>query len=190
MNKRLTPSTLMFSFAGLTVLATILIWAIAPDRLAFDKWTATPAETPRPESTGTGSETAAMTPPGAAEEKPTATPRPAADTAGGAGAEANAPAVSPDTSPDPSRIIVGLLEGDAPLPPSVDEFRSALKQYYSDNGGVPLWGDLSRKTALIEHLARAEQDGLNPANYPLSDLVLRLQSADDADAAAWELLLV
>lgn len=184
MKKQLSPSTLMFSFAGLTVLAAMLIWAIAPDRLAFDKWTATPAETPRPESTGTGSETAAMTPPGAAEEQPTATPRPAADTAGGAGAEASASAVSPDTSPAPSRIIVGLLEGDAPLPPSVDEFRSALKQYYSDNGGVALWGDLSRKTALIEHLARAEQDGLNPANYPLSDLVLRLQSADDADAAA------
>jgi L,D-transpeptidase YcbB len=189
MKKRLSSSALMFSFAGLAVLVTVLIWAVAPDQLALDKWAATPAQAPQAESTETEStqtesETAAAAPLGAAEQKPTATPELAAKPAGGAGDPASPSAVSPDTSQDLSRIIVGLLEGDAPLPPLADEFRSALTQYYGDDDGAALWSDVPRKTAMIEHLARAEQDGLNPAHYPLSDLVSRLQSADNADAAA------
>jgi len=199
MKKRLSSHILIFSFAGLAVLVAILIWMHAHDRFAFDMWTATPAQAPQAESTETESAVArapgtrapetengpaATRAPGATEEKSAATPPLTANTADGAGAEASAAAVSADASPDPSPIIVELLDGDAPLPPSVDEFRSALKQYYNDNGGALLWGELARKTALIEHLGRAEQDGLNPAHYPLSDLVARLQSADDADAAA------
>jgi murein L,D-transpeptidase YcbB/YkuD len=114
---------------------------------------------------------------------PTAAPPPVAGTAAGAGPEA-ASAASPDAATNLSRLIVALLEGKTPLPPMVEEFRPALVHYYDDNAGAALWGDSARKTDLIEHLARAEQDGLNPADYPLSDLVLRLQSAGDADAAA------
>ncbi len=188
MNKRLSPRALILPFAGLAVLIAILIWAFAPDEPTPDAGTATPTESPRAESTEaesseTENDTAENAASGAAEGKPTVTPQPASGEADGAGTEATT-ADSPDASQPPSRIIAELLDGDAPLPPSVDEFRPALKQYYSDNDGAELWGDSPRKTALIERLARAEQDGLNPSHYPLSDLVLRLQSAHDADDAA------
>ena len=64
-----------------------------------------------------------------------------------------------------------LLLGEAiPLPLPVRQERDALRGYYVDQGGRPLWRTPARMRGLINALRTADQEGLDPSAYPTDHL--------------------
>ncbi|MGF1640430.1 MAG: murein L,D-transpeptidase, partial [Rhodospirillales bacterium] len=78
--------------------------------------------------------------------------------------------------------VVALLDDEAATAAVPEPFRQALKAFYGGPAGTVLWRDAVRQRGLIERLARAEDDGLLPSHYPLSELVTWLQVGEGGPA--------
>lgn len=63
-----------------------------------------------------------------------------------------------------------LLGETIPLPLPVRQERDALRGYYVDQGGRPLWRTPARMRGLINALRTADQEGLDPSAYPTDHL--------------------
>jgi L,D-transpeptidase YcbB len=67
------------------------------------------------------------------------------------------------------------------LPLPIKQESAALKSYYVDNGGAPLWSNAARMTELVTALREADKEGLEPSAYPADELakIARLTFAAD-----------
>ncbi len=73
--------------------------------------------------------------------------------------------------------IVRLLDSDLPLTRDLERVRPTLRVYYKDQAGKLLWLGSPRLNALINRLSRAEEEGLDPAHYPVDGLKKRQASS-------------
>jgi murein L,D-transpeptidase YcbB/YkuD len=100
-----------------------------------------------------------------------------------------------DRSPGPSygdmtSSIALVLDTPGRLELPLERIRPALKAHYVDNRGTIYWVGTGRMTPFIQRLLDAEDDGLNPADYPIDTLIdLRdgLADHDPVSAARAEL---
>lgn len=75
---------------------------------------------------------------------------------------------TPETFEQAVENLLGQEQG-VPLP--VRQRKAALKTYYVDAAGAPIWWrNPAMSTALIEVLERAEDEGLNARDYPVESL--------------------
>ena len=90
-----------------------------------------------------------------------------------------------------SAAIAEILDSPDRLPLPLERIRPALKAHYITNNGAIYWIGSGRMTPFIQRLADAEDDGLNPADYPTDALtnVRDALSANDPYAAAQAELL-
>ncbi|NJM30827.1 MAG: hypothetical protein HC855_12660 [Rhizobiales bacterium] len=91
-----------------------------------------------------------------------------------------------DVQDEVARILTSQERLELPL----ERIRAALKAHYVDNQGTVYWVGSGRMTPFLQRLARAEDDGLNPEDYPVDALArLRdsLTSTDPFAAAKAEL---
>ncbi len=72
--------------------------------------------------------------------------------------------------------IVDLLASEPNLPLPVRQRKDALAAYYAGQNGQLLWLGQKRAQAFIDWLSSAADDGLDPASYPIEQLV-RLNEA-------------
>jgi len=92
-------------------------------------------------------------------------------------------------APEPAAVseaIAALLNAPERLPLPLERIRPVLIAHYIRDQGPVYWVGTSRMTAFLQRLADAEDDGLNPADYPIDALmdVRDSVTADDADGAA------
>ena len=84
-----------------------------------------------------------------------------------------------------------ILEGPDRLPLPLERIRPALTAHYLQQNGTIYWAGTGRMTPFIQRLIDAEDDGLNPADYPINAL-MQLRDAvvpdDPWSAAEAELL--
>lgn len=82
--------------------------------------------------------------------------------------------------------VVEILSRDERLPLPLERIRSALHAHYVRDQGTVYWVGTGRMTPFLQRLADAEEDGLNPADYPVDGLIDLRDSvtADDAFVAA------
>jgi murein L,D-transpeptidase YcbB/YkuD len=80
--------------------------------------------------------------------------------------------------------IVRLLNSGVSFAPDAERFRPALRVYYKDRAGTLLWLGADRMTTLINRLTRAEEDGLDPSQYPITTLEARRSSVATADTSS------
>jgi L,D-transpeptidase YcbB len=66
--------------------------------------------------------------------------------------------------------LLDLLANEPDLPLPIRQRREALEAYYQAFGGELLWLGSSRANAFISRLKNAEADGLNPNDYPSTQL--------------------
>ncbi|MGE0238281.1 MAG: murein L,D-transpeptidase [Parvibaculaceae bacterium] len=100
-----------------------------------------------------------------------------------------------DRSPGPSygdmtSSIALVLDTPGRLELPLERIRPALKAHYVDNGGTVYWVGTGRMTPFVQRLLDAEDDGLNPSDYPIDTLInLRdgLDAGDPMSAARAEL---
>ncbi|WP_119388996.1 L,D-transpeptidase family protein [Taklimakanibacter lacteus] len=91
---------------------------------------------------------------------------------------------------DMTSSIAVLLATPERLELPLERIRAALKAHYVDNAGTVYWVGTGRMTPFIQRLLDAEDDGLNPADYPVDTLIdLRdtLAPDDPMSAARTEL---
>ena len=86
--------------------------------------------------------------------------------------------------------IERILNGQERLPLPLERIRPALKAHYIRDKGTIYWIGSGRMTPFLQRLADAEDDGLNPADYPVDSLIgLRdaIEPSDSYGAAQAEL---
>lgn len=91
---------------------------------------------------------------------------------------------------DMTASIAVLLASPDRLELPLERIRPALKAHYVDNAGTIYWVGTGRMTPFIQRLVDAEDDGLNPADYPIDTLIdMRdgLDASDPMSAARAEL---
>ncbi|MFN0194564.1 MAG: murein L,D-transpeptidase [Aestuariivirga sp.] len=91
---------------------------------------------------------------------------------------------------DVQDAVAQILTSQERLELPLERIRAALKAHYVDNQGTVYWVGSGRMTPFLQRLARAEDDGLNPEDYPVDALArLRdsLTSTDPFAAAKAEL---
>ncbi|MGE3875431.1 MAG: murein L,D-transpeptidase [Parvibaculaceae bacterium] len=91
---------------------------------------------------------------------------------------------------DMTTSIALFLASPERLELPLERIRPALKAHYVDNAGTVYWVGTGRMTPFIQRLLDAEDDGLNPQDYPIDTLIdLRdgLDPADPMSAARTEL---
>ncbi|GJM03870.1 MAG: murein L,D-transpeptidase [Rhodomicrobium sp.] len=82
------------------------------------------------------------------------------------------------------QAIVTQLETETmSLPLPVRQQQEALKAYYIENDGAPLWIRHKRMTSLVEALRNAELEGLSPGSYPTQTLMKASGLVSHADAS-------
>ena len=81
---------------------------------------------------------------------------------------------------DMASSIALLLDSPGRLELPLERIRAALKAHYVDNAGTIYWVGTGRMTPFIQRLLDAEDDGLNPADYPI-DTLIDLRDTLDAD---------
>ena len=91
---------------------------------------------------------------------------------------------------DMTSSIALMLADPERLELPIERMRAALKAHYVDNGGTVYWVGTGRMTPFIQRLIDAEDDGLNPGDYPIDtliDLRDRIDANDPMSAARAEL---
>jgi len=91
---------------------------------------------------------------------------------------------------DMTSSIALMLASPERLELPLERIRQRLKTHYVDNGGTVYWVGTGRMTPFIQRLLDAEDDGLNPDDYPIDTLIdLRdgLAANDPMSAARAEL---
>ncbi|WP_162918718.1 L,D-transpeptidase family protein [Taklimakanibacter deserti] len=91
---------------------------------------------------------------------------------------------------DMTSSIALMLAAPERLELPLERIRQQLKTHYVDNGGTVYWVGTGRMTPFIQRLLDAEDDGLNPDDYPIDTLIdLRdgLDANDPMSAARAEL---
>ncbi|CAN5454351.1 L,D-transpeptidase family protein [soil metagenome] len=91
---------------------------------------------------------------------------------------------------DVTGAIALILDSPGRLELPLERIRVALRAHYVDNGGTIYWVGTGRMTPFIQRLAFADDDGLNPEDYPigtLSDLRDAIDPSDVMTAARAEL---
>ena len=83
-----------------------------------------------------------------------------------------------------SRTIEAILIGPTRLPLPLERIRPALEAHYARDRGDIYWVGTDRMTPFIQRLADAEDDGLNPADYPIDALIDFRDSLDGDDPQA------
>jgi murein L,D-transpeptidase YcbB/YkuD len=66
--------------------------------------------------------------------------------------------------------VIDLLANEPRLPLPIKQRRDALRAYYQEFGGDMLWLGTPRADALVARLKAAEEDGLDPKDYPSGQL--------------------
>ena len=90
-----------------------------------------------------------------------------------------------------SAAVAGILQGPDRLPLPLERIRPALAAHYVRDGGTIYWVGTGRMTPFIQRLIDAEDDGLNPQDYPVDALIELRDSVspdDPVGAAQAELL--
>lgn len=80
--------------------------------------------------------------------------------------------------------IVRILDHKDRLPLQLERVRDVLRQHYIDNQGAILWVGTGRMTPLVQRLEFAEDDGLQPGDYPVDYLVDLRDQVDPTNALA------
>jgi murein L,D-transpeptidase YcbB/YkuD len=88
------------------------------------------------------------------------------------------------TYSDVQAAVAQILTSPGRLELPLERIRAALKAHYVDNQGTIYWVGSGRMTPFLQRLARAEDDGLNPADYPVDALTQLRDSITAADAFA------
>lgn len=70
-----------------------------------------------------------------------------------------------------NEVVVALLSTPDSLEFQVRKRVEALKQFYSDPASQTLWDDVGRSKAFLRRLHNAQEDGLDPADYPVDVLM-------------------
>ncbi|MCB1487409.1 MAG: L,D-transpeptidase family protein [Bauldia sp.] len=78
--------------------------------------------------------------------------------------------------------IVDLLANEPNLPLPVRQRQEALTTYYTEQNGELLWLGQERSPAFIQWLRSAADDGLDPASYPIEQLVRLSEAVPVTDA--------
>ncbi|MBK1869359.1 L,D-transpeptidase family protein [Aestuariivirga sp. YIM B02566] len=81
---------------------------------------------------------------------------------------------------DMTSSIALFLDSPGRLELPLERIRPALKAHYVDNGGTIYWVGSGRMTPFIQRLVDAEDDGLNPDDYPI-DTLIDLRDGIDAN---------
>lgn len=81
---------------------------------------------------------------------------------------------------DMTSSIALILDSPGRLELPLERIRPALKAHYVDNGGTIYWVGSGRMTPFIQRLVDAEDDGLNPDDYPI-DTLIDLRDGIDAN---------
>ena len=92
---------------------------------------------------------------------------------------------------DVSAAVAQILNAPGRLPLPLERIRPALQAHYIRDAGTIYWVGTGRMTPFIQRLAFAEDDGLNPADYPVDSLIEirdRITAGDPNGAAEAELL--
>lgn len=75
-------------------------------------------------------------------------------------------------SRDVPTVIRDLLGSeDADLPHAVRQRQKALQSYYGDSSATLLWSDAGRVRGLLARMRNADTDGLDPADYPIEQML-------------------
>jgi L,D-transpeptidase YcbB len=74
-----------------------------------------------------------------------------------------------------------LLNNEPGLPLPVRQKYDALNAYYQENAGPLLWVGTGRIPEFLDRLAAAEADGLDPAAYPIDNLIELADAVDQTD---------
>jgi murein L,D-transpeptidase YcbB/YkuD len=80
--------------------------------------------------------------------------------------------------------ITRILDHKDRLPLQLERVRDVLRQHYIDNQGAILWVGTGRMTPLVQRLEFAEDDGLQPGDYPVDYLVDLRDQVDPTNALA------
>jgi len=72
---------------------------------------------------------------------------------------------------DMTSSIALVLASPERLELPLERIRAALKAHYVDNAGIIYWVGTGRMTPFIQRLLDAEDDGLNPDDYPVDTLI-------------------
>jgi murein L,D-transpeptidase YcbB/YkuD len=100
----------------------------------------------------------------------------------------SAAAASPEFTPQElaaARLnIIDILGRDPNLPLPVRQRRDELLGYYGDEAGSLLWLGATRSNDFLNRLRAADEDGLDPAAYPVDRLAHVMESAANADIRA------
>jgi murein L,D-transpeptidase YcbB/YkuD len=83
-----------------------------------------------------------------------------------------------------SERIAELLQGPERLPLPIERIRPALIAHYITNQGKVYWVGTGRMTPFLQRLAKAEEDGLNPEDYPIAELARLRDAIDPRDPGA------
>ncbi|MBC8037488.1 MAG: peptidoglycan-binding protein [Rhizobiales bacterium] len=103
-------------------------------------------------------------------------------------------AAKADRGPDHKDVaaaVAQILNGPGRLPLPLERIRPALQAHYIRDAGTIYWVGTGRMTPFIQRLEYAEDDGLNPADYPVDSLIeIRdaITAEDPYPAAEAELL--
>jgi L,D-transpeptidase YcbB len=80
--------------------------------------------------------------------------------------------------------IAQLLTGSERLALPLERVRPALTAHYVNNNGSIYWVGTGRMDLFIQRVKNATYDGLNPADYPVDNLISLRDQLDPNDAAA------
>lgn len=80
--------------------------------------------------------------------------------------------------------VVEILSRDERMPLPLERIRDALMAHYIRDQGTIYWVGTGRMTPFLQRLADAENDGLNPADYPIDGLIALRDSIDPDDPFA------
>ncbi len=85
-----------------------------------------------------------------------------------------------------SLAIQNLFEDETALPLPARQEREALRGYYIENNGKPLWVGTSRMKSLVKVMRESEREGLQPSAYPIKTLerALRVVHLGEPEAKA------
>ena len=92
-----------------------------------------------------------------------------------------------NAAPDASSTrdaIVRILNHKDRLPLQLERVREVLRHHYLDNAGDIFWVGTGRMTPLVQRLEFAEDDGLQPGDYPVDYLVSLRDQIDPSNALA------
>lgn len=81
---------------------------------------------------------------------------------------------------DMTATIAMILASPDRLELPIERVRDALRAHYVDNNGTVYWVGTGRMTPFIQRLLDAEDDGLNPGDYPI-DTLIELRDSIDAN---------